>query len=123
MARARKKTQVPKRRSKSRKSRRKPGELRGGQISRERHERHPDNGGFASLRPNAANFTPLSPVSFLKRAAEIHPKRCAVIHGTRRHSYRELYDRARRLASALRQGRRARRRHGFGHAAECAGDG
>ena len=58
---------------------------------------------FAGLRPNAANFTPLTPVSFLKRAAEIHPKRCAVIHGARRHSYRELYDRARQLASALSQ--------------------
>ena len=53
------------------------------------------------LRPNRANFAPLTPISFLPRAAEIHPGRTAVIHGDRRFSYRELYARARRLASAL----------------------
>ena len=55
------------------------------------------------MRPNAANFAPLTPVSFLQRAAEIHPDRCAVIHGSLRHSYRALYARARRLASALKR--------------------
>jgi fatty-acyl-CoA synthase len=56
---------------------------------------------FAGLRPNAANFAPLTPVSFLRRSAEIHPKRIAVIHGARRYAYRQFYDRARQLASAL----------------------
>ena len=54
-----------------------------------------------SLRPNAANFAALTPVSFLPRSAEIHPERIAVIHGTRRYTYRQFYDRARQLASAL----------------------
>jgi fatty-acyl-CoA synthase len=53
------------------------------------------------LRPNAANFVPLTPVSFLPRSAEIHPNRIAVIHGARRYTYRQFYDRARQLASAL----------------------
>jgi fatty-acyl-CoA synthase len=53
------------------------------------------------LRPNAANFAALTPASFLPRSAEIHPDRIAVIHGKRRWSYRDLYGRARRLASAL----------------------
>ena len=56
---------------------------------------------WASLKPMSANFTPLSPISFLPRAAEIHPGRIAVIHGKQRHSYAEFYARARRLASAL----------------------
>ena len=60
-------------------------------------------GVFASLRPNVANFTPLTPLSFLHRAADIHPDRTAVIHGERRTSYREFYQRAKRLASALKQ--------------------
>ena len=40
-------------------------------------------------------------MSFLPRSAAIHPDRIAVIHGERRFSYRRLYERARRLASAL----------------------
>src|SRR5262245_59413438 len=56
---------------------------------------------FADLRPNAANFAPLTPISFLPRSADIHPDRVAVIHGARRLTYRQLYDRARQLASAL----------------------
>ncbi len=56
---------------------------------------------WSSLKPGPANFTPLSPVVFLPRAAEIHPDRTAVIHGTTRYSYAEFYARARRLASAL----------------------
>jgi fatty-acyl-CoA synthase len=55
----------------------------------------------AELPPNDANYVPLSPVSFLKRAAHIYPDRDAVIHGERRHSYRQLHERSRRLASAL----------------------
>ena len=56
---------------------------------------------FGGLRPNAANFAPLTPVSFLPRSADIHPDRAAVIHGTRRWTYRQLYQRSRQLASAL----------------------
>jgi 3-(methylthio)propionyl---CoA ligase len=65
-------------------------------------------GPFATLKPNAANFAALSPVAFLARTAAIHPNRTAVIHGERRFSYRQLQERAHRLASALaRRGVRA----------------
>jgi 3-(methylthio)propionyl---CoA ligase len=56
---------------------------------------------FADLKPNAANLAPLSPVAFLARTAAIHPNRTAVIHGERRYGYRQLEERAHRLASAL----------------------
>ncbi|MGA8079150.1 MAG: acyl-CoA synthetase [Xanthobacteraceae bacterium] len=53
------------------------------------------------LERNAANFQPLTPLSFLARAAEVHPDQPAIIHGARSWSYAEFYARARRLASAL----------------------
>src|SRR5262245_18248135 len=56
---------------------------------------------WASLKLGEENFDALSPVSFLPRAAEIFPDRVAVIHGTTRYGYEQLYERARRLASAL----------------------
>jgi fatty-acyl-CoA synthase len=56
---------------------------------------------WASLRPGPQNVTPLSPLVFLPRAAEIFPGRLAVVHGARRVTYAQLYERARRLASAL----------------------
>ena len=59
------------------------------------------NGIFANLRPVPANFEALTPIGFLPRSAEIHPERVAVIHGDKRWTYSETYDRARRLASAL----------------------
>ena len=46
---------------------------------------------------------PLSPVSFLLRAARIYPGRVAIIHGARRTTYAEMAERCRRLASALRR--------------------
>jgi fatty-acyl-CoA synthase len=48
-----------------------------------------------------ANYVPLSPVSFLLRAARIYPNRVAVIHGARRFTYGQFLQRARLLASAL----------------------
>jgi fatty-acyl-CoA synthase len=55
------------------------------------------------LAKNAANFAALSPLAFLPRAAAVYPDKLAVIHGAFRFTYRELYDRCRRLASALRR--------------------
>jgi len=55
------------------------------------------------LDKNAANFTPLSPLTFIERAAAVYPERCAQIHGEIRYSWAETYARCRRLASALRQ--------------------
>jgi fatty-acyl-CoA synthase len=53
------------------------------------------------LDRNPANYVPLSPVSFLPRAARIYGPRTAVIHGSRRYTYAQFLERARRLASAL----------------------
>ena len=53
------------------------------------------------LDRNPANFQPLTPLTFLERAASVFPDRIAVIHGRRRWTYAEFYARARRLASAL----------------------
>ncbi len=50
---------------------------------------------------NAANFTPLSPVEFLDRAALVHPEKTAVIYGDIRYNYREFHQRCCRLATAL----------------------
>jgi fatty-acyl-CoA synthase len=53
------------------------------------------------LDRNPANFQPLTPLTFLERAAAVYPARTAVIHGPLRRNYAELYARTRRLASAL----------------------
>ncbi len=54
-----------------------------------------------SLGKRRANYVPLSPLSFLPKAAAVHPARIAVIHGTWRSTWAETYARCRRLASAL----------------------
>src|SRR5947209_18617957 len=46
--------------------------------------------------------TELSPVSFLTRSAYVFPDKTAVVHGSRRYTYRQLEERVNRLASALR---------------------
>ena len=53
------------------------------------------------LDPNPANFQPLTPLTYLDRAARTFPDRVAVIHGPLRRSYADLYARCRRLAAAL----------------------
>src|SRR5262244_4399666 len=53
------------------------------------------------LDRNSANYTPLTPLSLIARAAYVYPKQTAVIHGERRYTWAETYARARRLASAL----------------------
>ena len=55
------------------------------------------------LDKNAANYTPLSPITFLERAAAVYPERIAQIHGERRYNWAQTYERCRRLASALQQ--------------------
>ena len=55
------------------------------------------------LEKNPANFTPLSPLTFLERAAAVYPHHPSVVHGERRYTWAESYTRCRRLASALTQ--------------------
>ncbi len=54
-----------------------------------------------NLDRNPANFQPLTPLSFLERAAKVYPDHVAIIHGSQRITYSEFYTRSRRLASAL----------------------
>jgi len=53
------------------------------------------------LPRNTANFTALSPLSFIERSAEVYPDRLAVVHGPLRRTWGEVYARCRQLASAL----------------------
>jgi fatty-acyl-CoA synthase len=53
------------------------------------------------LEKNAANYQPLTPLSFLARSARVYPERVAIIHGKQRTTYGQFYARARQLASAL----------------------
>ncbi len=53
------------------------------------------------LERNPANYQPLTPLTFLERAAVVWPARTAIIHGRQTHTYHELYARCRRLGSAL----------------------
>ena len=48
-----------------------------------------------------ANYAALSPLSFIERTAEVYPQRLAVVHGELRRNWAEVFDRCRRLASAL----------------------
>ena len=53
------------------------------------------------LDPNSANFTALSPVSFVERSAEIFGDLCSVVHGLRTYTWAQTRDRSARLAAAL----------------------
>ncbi|MBV2358707.1 AMP-binding protein [Thalassococcus sp. CAU 1522] len=53
------------------------------------------------LERTAANYVPLTPLSFLRRAAAVWPDRMAVVYGAHRKTYAEYLDRCTRLASAL----------------------
>ncbi|MCP5150053.1 MAG: acyl-CoA synthetase [Ectothiorhodospiraceae bacterium] len=53
------------------------------------------------LARTEANYTPLSPLTFLERTAAVYPDRVSIVHGERRDTWRETHARCRRLASAL----------------------
>lgn len=53
------------------------------------------------LDRNPANYQPLTPLAFLRRAARVWPDHPAVVHGGLRLTYRQFDERARRLASGL----------------------
>ncbi|UDM17338.1 acyl-CoA synthetase [Vogesella sp. XCS3] len=53
------------------------------------------------LPQTAANHVPLSPLSYIERAAAVYPHRTAIVHGSQRFSWQQAYERSRRLASAL----------------------
>ncbi|MBC7799519.1 MAG: acyl-CoA synthetase [Gemmatimonadaceae bacterium] len=53
------------------------------------------------LPRGAANYEALSPISFIRRTADVFPDRIAIVHGPHRATWAETYARCRRLASAL----------------------
>jgi fatty-acyl-CoA synthase len=55
------------------------------------------------LQRRPANHQPLTPLTFLERAASVFPEHTAIVHGPLRRSYGAFYARARQLASALAQ--------------------
>ena len=63
------------------------------------------------LDRNPANYEPLSPLSFLPRAAAIFPKRTAIIHGTIRRNWAETHLRCRAPGLGADAARHPARRH------------
>ena len=54
-----------------------------------------------NLDKNHANFTPLSPLSFLQRSAEVYPNRLSIVHGSKQYTWSDTFKRSKQLASAL----------------------
>ena len=57
----------------------------------------------SDLDKNAANYSSLSPITFLERAASVYPQRTALIYNATRRSWSETYRRCRQFAAALRE--------------------
>ncbi len=53
------------------------------------------------LDQNKANYTPLSPLSYLARSAYVYPNKTSLVHGDRRYTWSQTFSRCRQLASAL----------------------
>ena len=64
-----------------------------GKLSKNKYEQ--------GLGKNTANFTALTPLSFIERTARVFPDYTAVIHGETQRSWIETYQRCIKLASAL----------------------
>ena len=53
------------------------------------------------MHKNDANFVPLTPISFLDRIKDVYPDYEALVYKERKYSWRQVYDRCARFASAL----------------------
>ena len=60
-----------------------------------------------NLEKNAANFIPLSPLSFIERTKDVYPNYSSVIYGDKAYTWLETYHRCLKFASAL-------EKHGIG---------
>lgn len=58
---------------------------------------------MTGLEKNAANYVPLTPLSFLRRAARVYPHRTAIIYNDKRRTWGEIYARCGRFAAALKK--------------------
>ena len=54
-----------------------------------------------SLKKNEANYVPLTPISFLKKAATTFPNKRSIIYEEKFFTWSETYSRCKRLASAI----------------------
>jgi len=54
-----------------------------------------------NLGKNPANHQPLTPLTYLERAAKVYPDHIAIVHGRQRITYADFWRRSLRLASAL----------------------
>ncbi|MDJ0956534.1 MAG: acyl-CoA synthetase [Arenicellales bacterium] len=63
-----------------------------------------DTGPYATgLQKRVANFTQLSPLSFIKRTASVYPEYTSIVHDDRSYTWLETYTRCRQLGSALKK--------------------
>lgn len=62
---------------------------------------HQPGDGDVPLPATTANYTPLTPLSFLKRANDVYPQRTAIIHGERSLTWRQVYQRCQCAAARL----------------------
>ncbi len=74
-----------------------------------------------ALDRGPANYAPLTPLSFLARAATVYPGKPAVINGDRVFTYADLYARCRPPGLGAQAARDPSRRHGGGDGAQCPG--
>jgi fatty-acyl-CoA synthase len=56
---------------------------------------------YNDLPKNQANYAPLTPLTFIERAAYVFPDKLSVVHGSQRWTWKQTYARCRQLASAL----------------------
>ncbi|MDP7196344.1 MAG: AMP-binding protein, partial [SAR202 cluster bacterium] len=54
-----------------------------------------------NLEKNNANYVPLTPITFLERTKDIYPNYEAIIYRNRTYTWREVYERCIKFASAL----------------------
>ena len=58
---------------------------------------------YQILQKNSANHVALTPLSFIKRTADIFPDRTSIIYGDQKFSWSETYQRVKKFASALKR--------------------
>ena len=56
---------------------------------------------YNAFEKNEANYVPLSPVSFVKRASDVYPTKTSIVYGNRSYTWAQTYQRSVCLASAL----------------------
>ena len=74
---------------------------------------------YDELPKNKANYAPLTPLTFIERAAYVYPNKLSVVNGTERWTWKQTYERCRRLASALARRGVGKNDGGAGGGAQC----